>query len=104
MEELTLHVKLVAKAVDIGGYINYVFENLKFKSFEDQFVMCVQFHNWNQSTIEIGDTGYVSLRYVKEGVSQWFDGTSMQVYKYTNIIFLKFIPEVQQANETFIVD
>lgn len=104
MEELTLYVKLVAQDVDIGGYIHYVFENLKFANFEDQFIMCVQFPNWNQSAIKIGDTGYVSLRYVKEGVSQWFDGTSMQAYKYTNIIFLKFIPEVQQTNETFVVD
>ena len=104
MEEITLHAKLKAVYQDIGDYTTYVFENLDFKDYDYQYIMCVQFPNWNQSTIEIGDTGYVSLRYVKEGVSQWFDGTSMQVYKYTNIIFLKFIPEGKQTNETFIVD
>lgn len=104
MEELTLHVKLVAKAADIGGYINYVFENLKFKDFEDQFIMCVQFPNWNQSDIQIGDIGYVSVRYVKEGSSQWFDGEKMNYYKNTHVMFLKFIKEPEKLNNEYLVD
>lgn len=104
MEEITLHVKLVAKTIDIGNYITYVFENLNYKDFEFQYVMCVQFPNWNQSEIIIGDVGYVNVRYVKEGVSQWYDGEKMNVYKYTNVVFLKFIKEQEKVNGNFVID
>ena len=96
MQEVTLYVKLKAKAVDLGGYITYVFENINCKDYESQYIMCVQFPNWNQSEIHINDVGYVNVRYVKEGISQWFDGEKMQVYKYTNVVFLKFVQESQE--------
>lgn len=104
MEELTLYVKLNAKAIDIGGYITYVFENLNYKDYESQYIMCVQFPNWNQSDIEIGDIGYVNVKYVKEGISQWYDGEKMNVYKYTNVVFLKFVKEPEKVNKEFLVD
>ena len=104
MEEVTLHVKLNAKYIDIGDYTTYVFENLDYKDYDSQYIMCVQFPNWNQSPIEIGDIGYVNIRYVKEGISQWFDGEKMNVYKYTNVVFLKFIKEQEQINREFLVD
>ena len=104
MEEITLHVKLVAKTIDLGDYITYVFENINYKDYESQYIMCVQFPNWNQSAITIGDVGYVNVRYVKEGISQWYDGEKMNVYRYTNIVFLKFVKEPEQVNVNFIVD
>lgn len=104
MEEITLHVKLNAKCIDIGGYITYVFENLNYKNYDDQYVMCVQFPNWNQSEINIGETGFVNLRYVKEGISQWYDGDKMNFYKYTNIIFLKFIKDPEKIEKEYIID
>lgn len=104
MEEITLYAKLKAVYQDIGGYITYVFENLEFKDYEYQYIMCVQFPNWNQDPIEIGDIGYVNVRYVKEGISQWYDGEKMNVYKYTNVIFLKFIKEQEPVDKTFLVD
>lgn len=104
MDEVTLRVKLVAKATDIGDYTTYVFENLAPSSYEDQFIMCVQFPNWNQTEIYINDVGYVNVRYVKEGISQWYDGEKMHVYKYTNVIFLKFIKEPEKVNSNFMID
>ena len=104
MEEIALYVKLNAKYIDVGGYITYVFENLNYKSYDQQYVMCVQFPNWNQSEINIGDVGYVNVRYVKEGVSQWYDGEKMNVYKYTNVVFLKFIKEPEKVNKEFLID
>lgn len=104
MEEITLYVKLNAKAIDIGGYITYVFENLNYKTYDTQYVMCVQFPNWNQSEIEVGDVGYVNVRYVEEGISKWYDGEKMNVYKYTNVVFLKFVKEPEQINKDFLVD
>jgi hypothetical protein len=104
VEEITLYVKLNAKSIDIGGYITYVFENLNHKAYDTQYVMCVQFPNWNQSEIEIGDIGYVNVRYVEEGISKWYDGEKMNVYKYTNVVFLKFVKEPEQINKDFLVD
>ena len=104
MGEITLYVKLNAKAIDIGGYITYVFENLNYKTYDTQYVMCVQFPNWNQSEIEVGDVGYVNVRYVEEGISKWYDGEKMNVYKYTNVVFLKFVKEPEQINKDFLVD
>ena len=66
--------------------------------------MCVQFPNWNQSEIKKGDIGYVNVRYVREGISQWYDGEKMNTYKYTNLVFLKFIKEQEQVGNDFLVD
>jgi hypothetical protein len=66
--------------------------------------MCVQFPNWNQSEINIGDIGYVNVKYVKEGISQWYDGEKMNVYKYTNMVFLKFVKEPEKVNGEFLID
>jgi hypothetical protein len=103
-EEVTLYAKLVAKYVDIGNYITYVFENLYSTEYDNKYLMCVQFPNWNQSTILINDVGYVNVRYVREGISQWYDGEKMQVYKYTNVVFLKFIKETKQIDSNYVID
>ena len=104
MEEVTLHVKLKAKYIDIGDYITYVFENLRPHYWEYNFIMCVQFPNWNQSEISVGDVGYVSVRYVEEGVTQWYDGEKMNVYKHTNVVFLKFVKESGKVDKEFLID
>lgn len=91
MQEVTYHVKLVAEHSDVMGYTNYVFENLEFQDYDYKYIMCVRFPNWQQAHIEIGDLGYVTIRYVKEGVDKWFNGEQFVPYKDTNIIFIKFI-------------
>lgn len=104
MEEITFYVKLVARNIDLGGYITYVFENLKPHDWHFEHIMCVQFPNWNQSDISVGDVGYVNVRYVEEGISQWYDGDKMNVYKYTNVVFLKFIKEPEKVDKEFLID
>ena len=104
MEEITFHVTLKAKAYDIGGYIVYVFKNLEARNLEYEYIMCVQFPNWNQSDINEGDTGYVNVKYVKGGISQWYDGEKLNVYKNTNVVFLKFIKEPEKVNKEFLID
>ncbi len=81
------------------GYTNYVFKDLEYTNYDYQYIMCVRFPNWEQTTFDIGDEGFVTIRYVQEGVDKWFDGEGFNTYKYTNIIFLKFIhlkPETKQ--------
>jgi hypothetical protein len=99
VETITLHAKLEAKCTDGMGYTNYVFKDLEYTNYDYQYIMCVRFPNWEQTTFDIGDEGFVTIRYVQEGVDKWFNGEGFNTYKYTNIIFLKFIhlkPETKQ--------
>lgn len=92
-QEVTYHVKFIAECYDSAGYSNYVFENLEYTDIDYKYIMCVRFPNWDQEYFKIGDVGYLNVRYVQGGIDKWFDGTSFNFYKYTNIIFLKFIQE-----------
>lgn len=103
-KEVTYHAKLVAVYEDGMGYTNYVFERLEYNDIDFKNIMCVRFPNWNQSTIKLGDVGYVSVRYVEEGVDKWFDGEKFIPYKYTNIVFLKFVHEKPITDGQIILD
>lgn len=94
MTESTIYAKLVAKQTDCMGYTTFVFQNLD----EYGYVMCVMFPNWEQSYIDIDDVGYVSTRSVEAGVDKWYNGTDFTPYKYTNIIFQKFIKKVNKVD------
>ena len=93
MEQVTIHAKLVAEQSDGMGYTNYVFEDLEATDPDYKYVMCIRFPNWEQGLISLNDIGFLSIRYVEEGVDKWFDGKNLIPYKYTNVIFLKFIEE-----------
>ena len=93
MQTLTIKANLVAKDCDVMGYINYVFELFDYKDEWDRYIMCVRFPNWNHSNIEYEIPGYLTVRYVEEGVDKWYDGVSFNTYNYTNIIFMKFIED-----------
>ena len=93
MEQITIHAKLVSEQTDGMGYTNYVFEDIEAKDNDFKYIMCVRFPNWEQGPINLNDIGYLNIRYVEEGVDKWFDGTNFIPYKYTNIIFIKFIKE-----------
>lgn len=100
MQDLTIKSKLVAYNQDGLGYITYVFENLEFTNeFEDKYVMCVRFPNWEHKSVELNKVGFLNMRYVEEGVDKWFDGINFNTYKYTNIIFMKFI-EIKEIPDT----
>ena len=93
MTEVTYHAKFLAESVDYMGYITYVFENLDHTSWDDHYIMCVRFPNWNQAAFNIDDIGFLNIRNVEAGVDKWFDGTDFNSYRYTNTIFMKFVLE-----------
>lgn len=105
MEEIrTFYVKLNAISHDLNGYVYYVFENLDCQDHELKYLMCTRFPNWDQADFTINDRGYVNLKYVQEGVSQWYDGEKLNVYKNTHVIFLKFVKEPEKVSNNFVVD
>lgn len=103
-KEITYYAKLVAMQNDAMDYTNYVFENLNYTNPDYQYIMCVKFPNWNQSTISINDVGYVTFKYVEAGIDKWYDGNDFNTYKYTNIVFLKFVPHKEIDIKTLVVD
>lgn len=58
--------------------------------------MCVRYPNWDHFEIQKGDQGYLNVKEVFGGKDQWFDGISMQYYKYDQIIFYQFIKETEK--------
>ena len=103
MEQLTIHAKFLAENVDFMGYTNYVFEDLEATDPDFKYIMCVRFPNWNQTIMQLGDIGYLNIRYVEEGTDKWFDGKDFIPYKYTNIIFIKFIEEKSKVDISDII-
>lgn len=92
-QEVTYKVKLITDYTDPMGYTQFIFENLDYVDPDYHYISCVMFPHWNQGVINIGDIGYVTVRYVREGIDQWFDGKSFNTYQYSNVIFLRFIAE-----------
>ena len=91
-QTITYHVKLLAEHCENLGYINYVFENLEYTNINYKYFRCVRFPNWECIKFDIYDEGFVTVKYVREGIDTWFDGTKFIPYNYSNIIFLNFIP------------
>lgn len=90
----TILGKLVAKEIESGGYITYVFEieeREEIKSLQTKYIMCTQFPNWEHRELQLGEVGYLSYQEIIAGVTQWFDGKDMVKYRYNMIQFLKFI-------------
>lgn len=92
-QEYTFNGILRAQHTDWMGYTNYVFEDLNPSGPDFKYVMCTQFPNWGQSYIAMGDRGFVSVRYVQEGVDTWFNGVEHVPYRNTGVHFLKFVPQ-----------
>lgn len=104
MTEVTYKAKFLAESRDIMGYTSYVFENLEYSNVDNHYIMCVRFPNWNQASFIIGDVGYLNVRYVEEGKDKWFDGKDFNFYRYTNVIFMKFILEKPLIETEIILD
>ena len=104
--QVTYHVELVAVNPEEFGYIWYVFKNLHSDPYQDNdFIACVRFPNWSHRLIEEGETGYLTVNYVIEGKTEWFDGVTLHKYNYTNCIFLKFVNDTKRVdNKNITVD
>ena len=104
-QEVTYRVKVKAIYTDALGYTSIVFENLDWTNPDYRYIMSVMFPNWDQASFDVNDIGYVTVRYVREGIDKWFDGQNFNTYRYTNVIFLKFIHEQKPIKlENIVVD
>lgn len=101
-----IYTELVAESKDLEGYITYVFKVLD-KNIIDRellsYIMCVQYPNWNQEKILIGDIGFLNIKEVQAGKDTWFDGNNQIFYKYDDIIFMKFVKQPSLPNDKIIL-
>lgn len=97
-QEVTYHVVIRTIYIDDLNYTTIVFENLEYTDPDYHYIMAVMFPNWDQKPMKIGDVGYVNVRYVTGGVDQWYNGSELVYYRYTNVIFLRFVTEGQEVD------
>lgn len=103
---MTTLAKLVAKQIDIGEYVTYVFEVVEEeerKRLNTKYIMCTRYPNWNHGTIDEGEVGYLDFEEVRAGIDKWFDGEKMVYYNYNNIQFNKFVPKSAKDKHEYIM-
>jgi hypothetical protein len=105
MNKITIHTKLVDYNIDINGYITYVFLNLEYTDWTNKYIMCVRYPNWDQAPFKLGEKGYLTYDEVEGGVDKYFDrmDSTFKVYNFTNIIFNKFVKEVDNSKKDIII-
>ena len=82
-QTITIHCKIVA--IEDGQYTAIVVEDLNRIETDDlKYVTVVKCPNWDISTFEIGDIGYLQFQYVEGGRHN--DTTKIQkILKFINI-------------------
>ena len=59
--------------------------------------------NASSNGLEKDTTPDLNIRYVEGGKDTWFDGQNLIPYKYTNVIFLKFIEDKPKVDISEII-
>ena len=104
MIAVTYHVEVIGSYNQGCGYIWHVFKNLESLKPDTQYIACVEFPNWVKDTFNPGDKGYLTVKYVEQGVDKWFDRKDLIPYNYDNAIFLVFKHEYPTVTEEIILD
>lgn len=102
LKSITIPAKLIAKQTDYAGYTTYVFENLG-KDYEEHYIMCVRYPNWQHSVIDIGKEGFLTFSEIIAGIDKWFDGQKFIPFNYSGVVFIKFIEKKDEEQKKFII-
>ena len=104
MTTVTYHVEVIGSYNQGYGYIWHVFKNLEPLDPDIQYIACVEFPNWIKDTFNPGDKGYLTVKYVEQGIDKWFDGKDLISYNYDNVIFHVFKHEQPTVTEEIVLD
>lgn len=90
---ITLKAKLIEYTEEFGGYIVYIFENLEFTNWDNRYIMCIRYPNWDQVPFALNSEGYLTFTLIEAG-NKYYDARSGEnrIYTYTHNRFDKFIP------------
>ena len=105
MTTMTIHCQLLAKEADLMGYQTLVFKNLDSAPFGHIYCMVTVWPNWESYIPEKGDTGFLTYDSVIAGVDTYYDRDSDSIVKYnfTNLVFNKFVREIDNSKKDIII-
>lgn len=91
------------------GYVTYVFELLDPEDKDrllTKYMMCVQFPNWEQKEIKVGDKGFLQYKEINKGIDEYYDFLTKSNKKYLHdmVQFIKFIPIKEKVDNINIID
>ena len=104
MTIITYHVEVIGSYNQGFGYVWHIFKNLEPINPDTMYIACIEFPNWTKDSFITGDKGYLTVKYVEQGVDKWFDGKNLIPYNYDNIIFLVFKHEQRMITEEIMLD
>ena len=104
MTIVTYHVEVIGSYNQGFGYIWHIFKNLESLDPDTQYIACIEFPNWVKDTFNPGDKGYLTVKYVEQGIDKWFDGKDLISYNYDNVIFHVFKHEQPIVTEEIVLD
>ena len=104
MIAVTYHVEVIGSYNQGFGYVWHIFKNLEPINPDTMYIACIEFPNWTKDSFIIGDKGYLTVKYVEQGVDKWFDGKNLIPYNYDNVIFLVFKHEQRMVTEEIMLD
>lgn len=89
---LTIKAKLVEYVEDFGGYISYVFQNLESDRWDNKYMLCIRYPNWDHPDIPLDKEGYLTFTTIYCGEKYYEPRTGeTKIYTYTHNRFDKFI-------------
>lgn len=101
---VVIRAKLLVWEEDVGGYITYIFENLDSDCWDNKYVMCVRYPNWESNYPEVNDIGFLQCTYIIAGESYYNRLTDKEdVYQFTHIRFDKFLSLKDKKDNTIIL-
>lgn len=102
----TIKCQLLASECDSLNYCTLVFKNLENNCpFGHNYCMITVFPNWQSRIPDVGEVGYLQYDEVEAGIDKWYcQETKEQIpYNYSNLIFKKFVKEVDNLKSTIIL-
>ena len=104
MTTVTYHVEVIGSYNQGFGYVWHIFKNLEPINPDTMSIACIEFPNWTKDSFITGDKGYLTVKYVEQGVDKWFDRKNLIPYNYDNVIFLVFKHEQRMVTEEIMLD
>ena len=106
MNTYVVKSKLIALEHDILDYHTLVFKVLENNPpFGHSYLMVTVFPNWQSPIPSMDEIGYLMYDEVVGGVDTYYDRNTDSIVKYnfSNLIFKKFVKEVDSSNKDIIL-
>ena len=96
-KQIVIKAKFIQGYTDFSGYTIYVFENLESDYWDNKYVMCVRYPNWEGEEPQSNIIGFLQYTYIYAGTSYFNRITGKNnIYEYDHVRFDKFLPLVRE--------